>query len=259
MNIPPHTAGSYSRLIQKAHTAGSYSRLIQKAHTAGSYRRLIQQAHTEGSYSRLIQQAHTEGSYRRLIQQAHTEGSYSRLIQVSGRELGPALPPPAVPEFGELEVLASAPGWAGPTLQEIATNARRFGWAAATAATLEVEWRLHQNKLAPRNPKALNRTIAALLRRAMPRTGAAQRRMRTGRRTSPSGPPSRRPRLPPPSHRRQTAAAVGHTPCQQPRPPQTRHDTLDAVQPADLAHMISHPEHPGRLRRLRRHPPKPWW
>ena len=65
-----------------------------------------------------------------------------------------------VPEFGELEVLASAPGWAGPTLQEIATNARPFGWAAATAATLEVEWRLHQNKLAPRKPKALNRTIA---------------------------------------------------------------------------------------------------
>ena len=65
-----------------------------------------------------------------------------------------------VPEFEELEVLASAPGWAGPTLQEIATDARRFGWAAATAATLEVEWRLHQTKLAPRNPKALNRTIA---------------------------------------------------------------------------------------------------
>ena len=67
----------------------------------------------------------------------------------------------SVPEFGELEVLASAPGWAGPTLEEIATDARRFGWAAATAATLEVEWRLHQTKLAPRSPKALNRTIAS--------------------------------------------------------------------------------------------------
>ena len=67
----------------------------------------------------------------------------------------------SVPEFGELEVLASAPGWAGPTLQEIATDARRFGWAAATAATLEVEWRLHQTKLAPRKPKAVNRTIAS--------------------------------------------------------------------------------------------------
>ena len=66
----------------------------------------------------------------------------------------------SVPEFGELEVLVSAPGWAGPTLGEIATDARRFGWAAATAATLEVEWRLHQNKLAPRNPKAVARTIA---------------------------------------------------------------------------------------------------
>ena len=30
--------------------------------------------------------------------------------------------------------------------------------------------------------------------------------------TPPPGPPSRRPRLPPPGHRRQTAAAVGHTP-----------------------------------------------
>ena len=67
----------------------------------------------------------------------------------------------SVPEFGELEVLVSAPGWAGPTLGEIATDARRFGWAAATAATLEVEWRLHQNKLAPRNPKAVARTIAS--------------------------------------------------------------------------------------------------
>ena len=63
----------------------------------------------------------------------------------------------SVPEFGGLEVLASAPGWVGPTLQEIATDARRFGWAAAI---LEVEWRLHQTKLAPRSPKALNRAIA---------------------------------------------------------------------------------------------------
>ena len=65
-----------------------------------------------------------------------------------------------VPEWGELEALASAPGWVGPTLEEVAAGARRFGWAAATAATLEVEWRQHQTKLAPNKPKALNRTIA---------------------------------------------------------------------------------------------------
>ena len=65
-----------------------------------------------------------------------------------------------IPEWGELEALASVPGWAGPTLEEVAAGARRFGWAAATAATLEVEWRQHQTKLVPHKPKALSRTIA---------------------------------------------------------------------------------------------------
>ena len=96
-------------------------------------------------------------------------GAQQRAPQKQRRKGGDQRPPPrslrpirvSVPEFEELEVLASAPGWAGPTLQEIATDARRFGWAAATAATLEVEWRLHQTKLAPRKPKAVARTIAS--------------------------------------------------------------------------------------------------
>ena len=94
-----------------------------------------------------------------------------------------------VPEFEELEVLVSAPGWVGPTLQEIATDGRRFGWAAATAATLEVEWRLHQTKLAPRKPKALTRTIGSCYTGRCPapdrhsgECGPVARRLHTARR-----------------------------------------------------------------------------
>ena len=94
-----------------------------------------------------------------------------------------------VPEWGELEALASAPGWAGPTLEEVATDARRFGWAAATAATLEVEWRRHQTKLAPNKPKALNRTIALCYAGRCPATerhsgecGPVAQRLHTARR-----------------------------------------------------------------------------
>ena len=101
-----------------------------------------------------------EPSSNPLLPGAQQRAQQKQRRKEGGRRLRPLRPVRvSVPEFEELEVLASAPGWAGPTLQEIATDARRFGWAAATAATLEVEWRLHQNRLAPRKPKALNRTL----------------------------------------------------------------------------------------------------
>ena len=111
-----------------------------------------------------------------------------------------------VPEWGELEALASAPGWVGPTVEEVAARRPtvRVGCGhrchprsrVATAPSQE------QHLVGSQQTQGPQPDHRPLLHRAMPRTGTAQRRMRTGRPTPPHRPPSRRPRLPPPSHRR---------------------------------------------------------
>ena len=185
-------SGSSSSYRRPPH-ARAHSRQDLQAATNRARRRCSRPPHTGAKPVRIYHlTVSPSGDLKNLLVIHHCPARKQRAQQKQRRKGGGRRPRPlrpvrvSVPEFGELEVLASAPGWVGPTLQEIATDARRFGWAAAT---LEVEWRLQTKpSWLPAAPKP-STGPSPLLRRAMSRTGTAQRR-NAGRSPHASTPPA---------------------------------------------------------------------
>ena len=64
-----------------------------------------------------------------------------------------------VPDWPTFDALIGQPEWAGPTLDQVRGVARRAGWREATAAALEVDWRL-ATLCPPRYPSALAGVLA---------------------------------------------------------------------------------------------------
>ena len=64
-----------------------------------------------------------------------------------------------VPDWSTFEALVGQPEWAGPTLDQVRGVARRAGWQEATAAALEVDWRI-ATLCPPRYPSAFARVLA---------------------------------------------------------------------------------------------------
>ena len=64
-----------------------------------------------------------------------------------------------VPDWPTLQALIRQPEWAGPALDQVRGVARRAGWQEATAAALEVDWRI-ATLCPPRYPSALARVLA---------------------------------------------------------------------------------------------------
>ena len=64
-----------------------------------------------------------------------------------------------VPDWSTFEALVGQPEWTGPTLDQVRGVARRAGWREATAAAVEVDWRL-ATLCPPRYPSALTGVLA---------------------------------------------------------------------------------------------------
>ena len=103
-----------------------------------------------------------------------------------------------VPDWSTFEALVGQPEWAGPTLDQVRGVARRAGWQEATAAALEVDWRIAT--LCPTPVRVgLRQSVSPLLRRPLPQPGHPRRGLRTRCPNHPCRPPSRRRQMADPS------------------------------------------------------------
>ena len=103
-----------------------------------------------------------------------------------------------VPDWSTFEALVGQPEWAGPTLDQVRGVARRAGWRQATAAALEVDWRI-ATLCPPRYPSGPRQSVSPLLRRPLPQPGHPRRGLRTRRPNHPRRPPPRRRQMADPS------------------------------------------------------------